>query len=349
MMILHGKWYDGRTSIQVDAVLTLHANGRAVLNRADNGGHLQEQPFSAIRVTPRLADTPRFLNFSEGGTFETRDNAGVDEALARFGRWHWSRWVHRLETRLRFIIPAVAGFIFLMIALVQFGVPVAAKLIAARLPAAAYQMAGDQTLDILDRMVFKPSGLPPEVELRLRRHLQQVIDAHHGIDLQILFRKGGKIGPNAFALPDATIIFTDEMVDIARHDDEILAVLAHEIGHVVHHHAMRRVVQDSLLSFTVLAITGDASGVSELFLGMPVLLTELAYSRAFEREADQYALAWLRANHIPTRRFSDLISRIDRQEKDMGKHGDARWTGYLSTHPSTRERMAAFGGSQGNP
>ena len=28
------------------------------------------------------------------------------------------------------------------------------------------------------------------------------------------FRKGGPIGPNAFALPDGTIVLTDELVDL---------------------------------------------------------------------------------------------------------------------------------------
>ena len=344
MITLHGKWYDGQRSNQVDAVLTIHSNGHTVLKRAGDGMVLAQQPFSGAQVTPRLADTPRFLTFPGGGTFETQDNAGVDQVLAQRDRPHWSRWVHGLETHMRFIIPALVVFVLLAMAAVRYGLPAAAKLIAAHLPESAYQAAGNQTLNLLDRMVFKASTLPSGTEQRLLDHLQNVLDEHQTDHLQVVFRKGGKVGPNAFALPNGVIVFTDEMVEIAQNDDEILAVLAHEIGHVVHRHGMRRVVQDSLLSFAVLAITGDASGVSEMFLAMPVVLTELAYSRGFEREADGYALAYLNAHNIPARRFSDIISRIEEQDKNGEKNGDQPWAGYLSTHPSTRERMKAFGG-----
>ena len=124
-------------------------------------------------------------------------------------------------------------------------------------------------------------------------HFHPLLTAHTDYPLQVMFRKGGALGPNAFALPDGTIVFTDEMVRLAEHDDELSAVLAHEIGHVVRRHGMRTIIQDSLLGFLILAITGDITGSSELFIGLPVLLTEMAYSREFEREADQYALAYM--------------------------------------------------------
>ncbi|MBW1770800.1 MAG: M48 family metallopeptidase, partial [Deltaproteobacteria bacterium] len=131
-------------------------------------------------------------------------------------------------------------------------------------------MAGQQGLDILDLSIFSDSELDEATRTRLMKHFRPVITDHSSYELKILFRKGGYLGPNAFALPGRTIIFTDEMVQLAAHDDELLAVLTHEIGHIVHRHGMRRVIQDSLLGFALLAITGDVSGSSELFLGIPV-------------------------------------------------------------------------------
>jgi predicted Zn-dependent protease len=89
----------------------------------------------------------------------------------------------------------------------------------------------------------------------------------------------------------------------------------------------------------MIAVTGDAAGTSELFYGMPVMLTELAYSRQFEREADQYALDYLRARNIPTVHFARLMRRIDRWQE---KHHGNRMPGYLSTHPKTTERLREF-------
>ena len=161
-------------------------------------------------------------------------------------------------------------------------------------------------------------------------------------DLDIIFRKGRGIGPNAFALPDGTIIFTDEMVNLAEHDQELSAVLAHEIGHVVRRHGMRSIVQDSLLGFAILAITGDITGSSELFIGLPVLLTELAYSREFEREADAYALAYMQNHDIDRQHFANLMRRVEKRSGAGDDDGKKKWVNYLSTHPMTEERLEAF-------
>jgi predicted Zn-dependent protease len=132
------------------------------------------------------------------------------------------------------------------------------------------------------------------------------------------------------------------MVALSENDDGLTGILAHEIGHVVHRHGMRTVIQDSLLSFTLLAMTGDVSGSSELFLGLPVLLTQLAYSREFERQADRYALDYLRSHGTPTTPFAQLIRRIDREMKAKSVASNEKWLGYLSTHPMTEERLKDF-------
>ncbi len=346
MIAISGKWFDGRTSAQIDATLKVYGNGACHLEQAQTGDVLLKQSRFTPMVSHRLANTPRYLTFPQGGVFETGDNDSVDKILAMLHKGHWMSWVHVLESRMRYIIPSVALCILLVLCAAKFGAPAAAKLISAHLPESVYQKAGQQTLNILDRLVLKPSELDPELERRMRSHLQRAIDDHPSRRISVIFRKGGRIGPNAFALPDGQIIFTDEMINIAKHDDEILSVLAHEIGHVVHRHGMRRVVQDSLLSFAILALTGDASGVSELFLGLPAVLTELAYSRAFEREADRFALNYLKSRSIPVHHFADILTRISKIDNPQKEQSGKKWSNYLATHPPTKERIKAFAGER---
>jgi Zn-dependent protease with chaperone function len=348
MITISGKWFDGRTSAQIDAVLKVYGNGACHLEKAQSGDLLLKQSGFLPKVSQRLANTPRYLTFSQGGVFETGDNDGIDKILAMLNKGHWNSWVHVLESKMRYIIPAVALCILLAVCAVKFGVPATAKLISAHLPEVVYQKAGEQTLNILDKLIFEPSELDEELEQRIRYHLQSTIDDHPAQRITVLFRKGGRIGPNAFALPDGQIIFTDEMIKIAEHDDEIVSVLAHEIGHVVHRRGMRRVVQDSLLSFAILSLTGDASGVSELFLGLPAVLTELAYSRAFEREADQFALDYLKSRSIPVHYFADILTRISKIDNDTSQKEQSgkKWSNYLATHPPTQERVKAFSGER---
>ena len=74
-------------------------------------------------------------------------------------------------------------------------------------------------------------------------------------------------------------------------DDELLAVLAHEIGHVRGRHAMRLVLQNSGLAVLLTALAGDAVGVTFLAVALPSMLLQSGYSRQFETEADDYAFA----------------------------------------------------------
>jgi len=342
MISIKGKWFDSLTSAQVEAVCLFYDNGSVRVERLMDRTPLLELKESDINISPRLANTPRRLNFPSGEKFETEENDAVDRLMKRFKRRSWQAVVHRLETYKRYILIAFLLLLLFMWGSVKYGIPQAAKLIAKRLPPSVLNITGRQTLEFLDRSVFAPSELDEQTQGRLIRHFDAVVQNHPGYPLKILFRKGKRVGPNAFALPDGSIIFTDEMVRLAAHDDELLSVFSHEIGHIVHRHALRSIIQDSFLGFALLAITGDITGSSELFLGLPVILTELAYSREFEREADRYALSYLKSNGIPPMHFVRLMRRIEQKAREKSGMPAGKWMNYLSTHPMNDERLRPF-------
>lgn len=342
MISIRGYWFDGKTSAQTAAVFHVYDNGAIGVEGSGDGKMLKTAAGFEISVSPRLAETPRYLYFPTGEKFETEENEAVDRMLERLNRRSWMQAVHHLEKHRTYVLLCLAAVILFMLGAVKLGVPAASKYIAFHLPPSTAGYAGRHTLDILDRSLFKPSELDEGVRLRLINHFRPVIEDHAEYGLNILFRKGGGLGPNAFALPSGTVVFTDEIVKLSVHDDEMLAVLAHEAGHVVNRHALRTLIQDSLLSFALLAITGDISGSSELFLGLPVILTQLSYSRSFEREADDYAVDYLRSHKIPAVHFTNLILRIDKKKKSVSKASAQVWTGYLSTHPLTKERVQRY-------
>ena len=341
-MGISGKYYDGKTSRGLTAVLETDA-GWATLKCSDGRMLWQGNP-GEIKISPRLGNTPHYLNFSDGGKFETRDYEGVRALKAAAGGRSFLDRVHFMESRLSYAALALVIMLVLMWLGGTRGVPAAARLIAHRLPVSVLEDAGDQTLAFLDSHLFKPSTLSPEVRQRLQDRFQPLTTGHGREDIRILFRRGGPIGPNAFALPNGVIIFTDEMVKLSRHDDELVSVLFHEIGHLVHRHGLRTLIQDSLVGFGLLALTGDASGSAELFMGLPVFLTQMAYSRGFELEADQYALDSMEGAGIPLHRFADLMERLElaEPEDEAASEGSKGWAGYLSTHPRMTERLKPF-------
>jgi len=287
--------------------------------------------------------------FPNGEKFETDDNDSVDRLNAHFKRSPGLSLIYRLESRWPYVLTALLIMLLFLWGGIRYGVPFLAKTIAFRLPPSAFKLAGNQTLEFLDRSLLAPSQLEAVERARLQKHFQPAITNHPDDRLTVQFRNGGKIGPNAFALPDGTILFTDEMVRLAADDDELLAVLVHEIGHVVHRHGMRALIQESLLGFALLAITGDVSGSSELFLGLPVILTQLAYSRGFETEADQYALSYLRSHAIAPIHFTRLMRRIDKKLADSSDASEKKWMNYLSTHPLTEKRLQSFEAAEAKP
>ncbi len=342
MIVIRGYFYDGKTSAQVPAECRVYDNGAVQVCAATNGGALLKLPRLELKASPRLANTQRYLYFPQGQTFETEDNLAVDEALARYQKRSWLHAVHLLESRKRYLLICLAAIFAIVWIAGRYGVPAVARVIADHLPPSVVQNVGRQTLAMLDRSLLMPSRLDPSEQERLKAHFQKLVQAHAGLNLQADFRQGGRLGANAFALPNGTVIFTDEMVRLARSDDELLAVLAHEAGHVAYRHGVQRIIQDSMLAFAIRAITGDVSGTSELFLGLPAMLTELAYSREFEREADLYALRYLRSQAISPRHFAALMHRLQQQKQPEGLDLQGRWSNYLSTHPATAERLLNF-------
>jgi len=342
MIVFSGKYYDGKTSGQTDVVCKVYDSGTVHVEKVEDQNRIVSLPLSDLDISTRLADTPRYLKFPDHAKLETLANDSVDQLVRQFGRRSWLDRVHLLESRFKYVF---LGLLFLMVFLwgsVQYGIPWAARIIANMLPPSVLNVASQQTLSMLDKSILSATELDADTRERLTDHFQPLITYHADYDIDIIFRKGGGIGPNAFALPDGTIIFTDEMVTLAADDQELSAVLAHEIGHVAGRHGMRSIVQDSLLGFAILAITGDITGSSELFIGLPVLLTELAYSREFEREADAYALAYMEAHAIDLQHFANLMRRVEKEADSTKDDGKKKWINYLSTHPMTDERLKAF-------
>jgi Zn-dependent protease with chaperone function len=334
MTTIGGAYYDGKTSRRAEVRITLDRAG--VLHISGSNGELN-YPLSQLRVMPRVGNTPRSIYLPDGAKCETPDNDAIDAFLRQRGTGRWQAFVHALESRLLYVLPTVALTVLVLWALVQYGVPALAKHLAFALPESVDAQLGAGGLAALDRSFFSPSALDPSRQRQLRAlfaRMTQGLDDRHRYRLE--FRRGKTVGANAFALPSGIIVVTDELVALAHNDNEIAAVLAHEIGHVVHRHALRRMLQDSAVVLVIASVTGDVSSVSSLAATVPTLLVEAKYSRAFEREADGFALDYLRAHDIPPRYFADILRRLERQRRGGGVHD------FLATHPTTEERVQLF-------
>jgi Zn-dependent protease with chaperone function len=331
--LISGRYFDGRSAAGIDATLEFAAG----LARMDGGAAPIVAPIVApldgIRVSDRVANIPRRVMFPDGGVFETSDNDAIDRACDASGIRRGGAVVHWLESRWPVAVGALLGVAFLSFAFFQWGVPAIASRVAAVVPASVDNALGSGTLQILDRMAFRESELSPDRQAELQTlffGMTQTLDQDHNYRLEL--RHGGAIGPNAFALPSGIVVMTDELVELSRSDQELTAVLAHELGHVKSRHALRQLLQAAGVSSLAVALLGDVSSISGLLSAAPALL-QAKHSRAFEREADVFAKKWLREKGIPESRFDAILCRISGSNPKQKHRFD-----FFASHPATSER-----------
>ncbi|MBC7767837.1 MAG: M48 family metallopeptidase, partial [Phycisphaerales bacterium] len=141
--------------------------------------------------------------------------------------------------------------------------------------------------------------------------------------------------PNAFALPDNSIIVTDDLIALAEHPDELTGVIAHEIAHIEHNHIMKNIIRSVGAGIFFDVVFGGA-GAGQMVAIASVNLASLRYSRGDETDADLRGLDYLDAAGIDAGGLARLFERLE--EDAQGETGAAAIPTMLSSHPASTER-----------
>ena len=129
---------------------------------------------------------------------------------------------------------------------------------------------------------------------------------------------------------------TDELVALAKDDKEIYGVLSHELGHLEKRHSLRQLLQSTVVGLVVSWYIGD---VSSLLASAPAAILEARYSRDFEREADSFGAAMMRANGLSPGYLANMLERLEQAHRGDEKTTKNESNDYFSTHPGTQERI----------
>ena len=336
MQKTQADYHDGMSSNSTQVELVLHDDGSILIN---GEGISKICLLDDVSFSPRLGNIPRVMTLPDNAVCHVADNDLIDEFLKVHKGGTASSLIHLLESRIIYVLAAVLFTGFFSWGMVVYGVPYFSKQIAFNLPVEVDRSLGQGTLETLDKIMFSDSVLEAEIKNRLANRFDEMKNTIEGAqDYALLFRHGNKIGANAFALPSGIIVVTDELVGLSDNDDEVIAVLAHEIGHLVYRHSVRMVLQDSAIAVLISTITGDPFSTSSLVVALPTILANANYSREFEREADDYAYQYLSDNKMPLDSFATVLQKITNQEKEV----EPGITDYLSSHPATGERTKRF-------
>lgn len=149
---------------------------------------------------------------------------------------------------------------------------------------------------------------------------------------------------NAFATPSGLIFVSRGMLRLTRSEDDVAAILAHEIGHIEHQHGVKAIrtsrlttaFSSSAMTAVELAGPDEVAALTRTFDDSISDITETlvssGYSRGAEREADMAALRILaRTGHDQ----NGLVRVLEAMDEVWTEGGP----GFLSTHPDPQDRI----------
>lgn len=336
--VLKGLLFDGRSAAATSVRIRI-AEGVLRVTSPD-GALVLEQGIAGLSVSEAFGSAPRQIGLPDGAALEVADGAALTAALAAAGLR--PGLVERLEARWWAALATLVACVGVLAAAYAYGLPAAARWIAAALPANAERRLGDGVLEILDGRLLQPSTLSEGEQRAAQAQLDEAARlGAPAVKYRLLFRSAG-FGPrmNAFALPGGTVVLLDELVHRTG-DDRLVAVVGHELGHLARRHPMQSFLKSAGVGAVASLLWGDFSGQAA---AVPAALAMFDYSRDAEREADEDAIRFLRAAGRSAQPMVDALCLLQSVEREAGT---GELPKVLSTHPKLAERIAhvrEFGG-----
>ncbi len=187
-----------------------------------------------------------------------------------------------------------------------------------------------------------------ELETKLESLLAPLVQASN-ISSQIKVRIILDSSYNAFVTGDDIIYLHSGLLLEAETLEEVMGVMAHELGHIASGHVARKGESlqkahgASLLS-TALAAAAAIGGSGELATGLLVAGNDRAArqfyygSRINEAVADEWALEMLDELEISSDGMAKMMQRLSQQNVLPESHQSE----YYRTHPGTKQRLAVY-------
>ena len=141
---------------------------------------------------------------------------------------------------------------------------------------------------------------------------------------------------NAFALPGGKIGVFTGLLKAAQTQDQLAAVIGHEVAHVIAGHSAER-VSENMASQMGMSAVQAATGVNAEMLGMATnVFFLLPHSRAHEAEADVLGMDYMAKAGFDPRASITLWENMSKAS------GGDKPPELMSTHPSDQTRIAGL-------
>ena len=330
-------WFDGRTSRVHEAAVSLEGNAIAISRSASDESArvgISGLNLDRLAIGECFLGAPRMIGLPDGSSLQVEDqDGGFDRALRQAG--YQPARAYGLMQSWRSAAVCALALIALVVWMDLQGARLFATAAVRVVPTSIDKRIGRTALAIADRRWFAPSLEPDERQAVLRARFGALVHTQYPkLDWKLEFRstRSHANAFNAFALPDGTIVLLDQLVE-SMTDDEVIAVLGHELGHVVHRDVMRTLARQMGLLAVANVVWG---GISAAAATTAAGLQGLHFSRDVERQADDFGVRFLERSGLSARNMADAFRVMEEEEKRTGALPQ-----FLSDHPATGERRQA--------
>ncbi len=324
-----GRFYNGVSAIPHAAYLQVTDTQVQIitLQAITSQSFEYAEPIKSVDFGYATQHGVRLVSFANGAQFQADNTVDLNHYLLNHKIHH--SWIDTLTSKWRWVLLCAIAIAVVIAALYQWGTPLGARLAAPIIPKKIKSLLGDTALESLDEYAFEPSKLDAHTQTSIQTHWEKALGlAYPKKDYpehKILFRKmllNGKNIPNAMTLPNGTIVVTDALANILTDKpDAITGVLAHELGHLEHHHSMRALLEFSSLGAISALLLGDYTvWINQL----PLFMGQMKYSRDHEIEADDAAIKLMRAAHIQPAELAVFFDRVTAQNTQNAQEALAK-------------------------
>lgn len=175
----------------------------------------------------------------------------------------------------------------------------------------------------------------PEVQSYIDRVGKRLLTGVQKVEFPYTFKVVKDESINAFAIPGGHTYVNTGLIKAAASEDELAAVMAHEINHVVARHSTKQMTKQYGYEMVAQLVLGNQGAITQMAADLFGKAGLLYYSREMESQADYLGVETMyKAGYNP----NGMVTFFQKLEA-QGQQNPTKAAKFFSTHPATPQRI----------
>jgi beta-barrel assembly-enhancing protease len=192
---------------------------------------------------------------------------------------------------------------------------------------------GDLIFDFIKNDPGMDLNTDREVDSLLRILISPILGHHPLTDFDFRFYVLNNSMVNAFTIPGGRIFIAKGLIKLLDSQEEFIAVVAHEMGHVEKRHVIQKLAREIGIDL----LLGMATGSEAILLGdISRSIVSTGFDRKSEKEADTYALDLMVESGVHPHFMATFFRRLNRENLSYNENIE-----FLMSHPHNNARIKA--------